>query len=158
MKRTLIFTFVLVLVFAMTGCSASEAYMGFAKSDFTVLSESDSHGGFHGDGVYALALDCSENKEAALDILQDWPSLPLSENLQLILYGGEKNGVSYEYDLAEQAGIPEIKNGYYCFTDRNSKSTDAKDDTELFSRSSYNFSLALYDSDTDRLYYLEFDT
>lgn len=31
-------------------------------------------------------------------------------------------------------------------------------DAELFSRPSMNFTLGLYDSDTGRLYYLEYDT
>ena len=55
----------------------------------------DTHGGFLGDGTYYLILDCSERKEQATELIKDWKPLPLTENLQLIMYGGEKNGVSY---------------------------------------------------------------
>ena len=44
------------------------------------------------------------------------------------------------------------------FEDRHSEANDAYDDSGLFSRASYNFSLAVYDRDTNRLYYFEFDT
>ena len=40
---------------------------GFNKKEFKVLKETDSHRGFHGDGDYVLILDCSENKEKALE-------------------------------------------------------------------------------------------
>ena len=140
------------------GISARENYFGFSKKDFILIEESDTHGGFHGDGWYRLILDCSENREQTLKNVRSWEPLPLSENLDLILYGGEKDGVTYSYHLAEKAKIPKIRNGYYRFCDRHSESTDSSDDSELFDRSSFNFSLAVYDSDTDRLYYFEFDT
>lgn len=133
-------------------------HFGFAKRDFTVVEELDTHGGFLGDGSYYLILDCSDNKDKALEKLKDWNKLPLSENLKLIMYGGEKNGVKYGYDLAEDAHMPVIDNGYYMFEDRHSESKDSKDDTELFDRHSYDFSIAVYDCDTDRMYYFEFDT
>ena len=133
-------------------------YFGFAKNDFSVVEELDTHGGFHGDGSYYLILDCSDNKEKALKTVKEWTKLPLSENLNLIMYGGSKDGVTYVYELAEEAHIPEIENGYYIFEDRSSESTDSTDDTELFDRYSFNFSIAIYDCDTDRMYYFEFDT
>ena len=118
----------------------------------------DTHGGFVGDGSYYLILDCSDNTEDALSIVADWNELPLSENLNLIMYGGEKDGKTYGYDLSEEAHMPVIENGYYYFEDRHSEAKDVSDDSELFSRASYNFSLAVYDSETNRLYYFEFDT
>ena len=133
-------------------------HFGFAKRDFTVVEELDTHGGFHGDGSYYLILDCSNNKEQALDKVKDWNKLPLSENLNIIMYGGEKDGVTYGYELAKKAHIPKIDNGYYTFEDRHSESKDSRDDSELLDRHSSNFSVAIYDCDTDRLYYFEFDT
>ena len=41
---------------------------------------------------------------------------------------------------------------------RHPDAIDASDDTDLFDRYSYNFSIAVYDLDTDMLYYFEFDT
>ncbi len=162
MKKILAFLCMMICVLGLSSCSSSqgkpEEYMGFAKDDFVVVEELDSHGGFHGDGTYHLILDCSEHQEKALENIAGWKELPLSENLALILYGGEKDGRTYGYYLAEEANIPEIQNGYFCFLDRHSESTDIHSDAELFNRASFNFSLALYDTDTDRMYYFEFDT
>ena len=74
------------------------------------------------------------------------------------MYGGRKDGVTYGYELAEEAHMPSIDNGYYMFEDRHSESKDSRDDSELFDRYSFNFSIAIYDCDTDKLYYFEFDT
>lgn len=158
MKKKILLMFLLCLMLLLTACYSEETYMGFSKDDFKVVDEKDTHGGFLGDGDYYLILDCSENKEKALENISDWNELPLSENLQLIMYGGEKDGVAYGYELAKDANMPEIKNGYYCFYDRHSESTEHDDDSELFSRHSYNFSIAIYDSDTDIMYYYEYDT
>lgn len=138
--------------------TVEETCLGFSKEDFIIVEEADTHGGFHGDGSYYLILDCSKNKEKALENIKSWKELPLSKNLNLIMYGGEKDGMTYGYNLAEEAKIPEIENGYYYFCDRHSESTDSSDDTNLFTRASFNFTLAIYDSDTDRMYYFEFDT
>lgn len=133
-------------------------YFGFAKKDFSVVQELDTHGGFLGYGAYYLVLDCSDNKEQALEIIDDWNKLPLSENLNTAMYGGENHGVVYGIELAEEDRMPKIENGYYIFEDRHSESTDSKDDTELFNRYSMNFSIAIYDCDTDKMYYYENDT
>lgn len=161
MKRILAVVYAFVLLAALSSCLTSlqsDSYFGFSKQRFTVVEEMDTHGGFVGDGSYYLILDCSDNTEDALSIVADWNELPLSENLNLIMYGGEKDDVTYGYDLSEEAHMPVIENGYYYFEDRHSEAKDVSDDSELFSRASFNFSLAVYDSDTNRLYYFEFDT
>lgn len=157
MKRAVILL-LMVLLLNDSGCAAQEEIFGLSPQDFTVVAESDSHGGFLGDGLYVLTLDCAQNRDKALATVSTWKTLPLSENLQLMLYGGERNGTIYGYDLAQEAGIPQIDNGWYRFEDRHDQSKDPADDTALFNRFSYNFSLAIYDADADRLYYLEFDT
>ncbi|MBQ2901392.1 MAG: hypothetical protein IJE49_06040 [Agathobacter sp.] len=139
-----------------TKVTVEETYFRFSKEDFIVVDEADSHGGFHGDGSYYLILDCSENKEKALENVKGWKELPLSSNLQLMMYGDESG--AYGYNLAEVAKIPEITNGYYYFCDRHSQSSDANDDTNVLNRASFNFIIAIYDSDTGKMYYFEFDT
>jgi len=135
-----------------TKVTVEETYFGFSKDDFTIVDEADSHG----DGSYYLILDCSENREKAVENIKGWKQLPLSSKLQLIMYGDESG--AYGYNLAEVAKIPEVTNGYYYFCDRHAESTDSSDDTNLLARASFNFTLAIYDSDTDRMYYFEFDT
>ena len=75
------------------------------------------------------------------------------------MYGGEKNGINYGYNFAEEAHLPEIKNGVYKFVDRyNGYLKDRSDDSEILDRSSFNFSIAVYDLDSNTLYYFERDT
>ncbi|MBQ8391453.1 MAG: hypothetical protein IJX50_02775 [Clostridia bacterium] len=131
-------------------------YFGFTKKDFSVVEELDTHGGFQGEGSHYLILDCSGNKQKALEIIEDWNKLPLTKNLNHIMYGEED--INYEINLAKEAHIPKIENGYYVFVDSQLEGKDNSDDSELFNRSSFNFEIAIYDCDTDRMYYFEYDT
>ena len=132
--------------------------MGFSKSEYTIVEEEDTHGGFLGDGYYYLILDCSANAAKARSIVEDWTPLPLSLNLELIMYGGDIGGVSYDYHLAEEAHWPRVEHGVYKFYDRSDEAADRSDDSELFRRFSFNFSIAMYDLDNDMLYYCRLDT
>ena len=105
-----------------------------------------------------LIISVSEKREEATELIRDWTPLPLSENLQLMMYGGEKDGVNYGYNLAEEAHWPVINNGVYKFVDRQIRVGDQSDDSYLLDRYSFNFSVAVYDLDTDTLYYFEYDT
>lgn len=156
MKKFIIYVLCFVLLLGLAGCGVveKECYAGFEKVNFVVVEEKDSHGGFHGDGTYYLVLDCSQNKEKAMETVKEWKELPLTENLNMVLYGDE----NHKYHFAEEVNIPEIINGYYYFYDRHSESTDAGDDTNLLRRASFNFTVAIYDSDMDKMYYVEFDT
>ena len=114
--------------------------------------------GFHGEGEYAAAIrfDTVHGAQLAerLQNTDGWKALPLEEELELLMYGGNRGGSSYGYYFADKAGIPKVENGCYYFIDR-------QQDTEragLLYRRSYNFSLAIYDSDENILYYCEIDT
>ena len=133
-------------------------YFGFTKKDFAVVEALEDYGGFGVDGSHYLILDCSDNKQKALEIIKDWNKLPLSENLNLVMYGSEKDGVIYGYELAKEAHMPKIENGYYIFEDSQLKGKDRSDDSKLLYRNSFNFEIAVYDCDTDKMYYFEFDT
>lgn len=148
------------LVFCACGITESQrtVYFGFEISKFTVVEEKDTHGGFLGDGSYYLILDCSQNPSQAHEVIKEWKELPLTENLDLVMYGGKRNNESYGYNFAERAHWPTISNGVYKFVDRHSESVDEADDTNLLSRYSFNFSIAVFDLDTDTLYYFEMDT
>ncbi len=118
----------------------------------------DKRVGFNGDGSYYVKLDCTKDSKNILKQVNDWNKLPLSQNLELIMYGGEKDNVEYDYDLAKEENIPKIENGYYLFIDRHKGSTDTSSDKDLFDRTSFNFTLTMYDIDSDILYFYEFDT
>ena len=153
-----IFIFLIMGAYSILNTTSLQREFGINPQNLTVIDEDDTHGGFLGDGTYHIAVDCSKNKEKILKTVSEWSELPLSENLRLIMYGGERNGMTYGYNLAGETNIPQVKNGYYCFLDRHSETVDKHSDDDLFNRYSYNFSLAIYDTDTDILYYMRFDT
>ena len=161
MKRIISFC-VILLCITFSSCGLTEdalsKYFEFNTSDFAVLEEKDTHGGFHGDGSYYIVLDCSQNADKARSIVENWTTLPLSETLHIVMYGGERNGINYGYNFAEEAHWPTIKNGVYKFVDRHSESKNIRDDSEILDRYSFNFSIAVYDLDSDVLYYFEIDT
>ena len=126
---------------------------GLDISGGTIISVVDTHGGFHGDGELVVAFDCAEIADSVDEQMEGWKPLPMTENLQRLMYGGEQGG-----GIGGSAGIPEIRNGYYFFWDRHSESTDPTNESELNNRHSWNFTLMLYDTDHSILYLFEFDT
>lgn len=136
--------------------------LGVDVSKGEQLAYTDSHGGFHGDGQIFAALKFSDDKLLEeIESNDDWNPLPLSENLTAVVYGISDENSSVGPYLTEEEGepvIPEIQNGYYFFLDRHSESRDSHDDGELLQRHSFNFTIALYDVDTDTLYYVKLDT
>jgi hypothetical protein len=135
--------------------------LGISLSGETVLTSEDTHGGFHGDGeTYAeISFDDESGASFAKNFAdnRDWRTFPLSDNLQAVVYGNAYCA-PYIQDDEGAALVPPIEQGYYYFYDRHSESKDPKDDTELFSRYSLNFTLALYDTGNYTLYYYELDT
>jgi len=169
MKKNIVFmTVIFISLYALFGCSAtSEA--NYIQKNINIdipkpinVSCSDNHGGFHGDGKTFAKLEFSpEDEGIILKEFQDndnWRELPLSENINLLMYGGIRGETSYSYNIAEDFEIPKIENGYWYFVDRHSESTDSSSDTEIFNRFSFNLTIAMYDVDTNILYYVEFDT
>ena len=122
--------------------------------------DNDEHWGFLGDGDYYVKLDCSDDYVNINNQINEWKQLPLTQNLYYKMYGREDTeNITYVGDgIASELGIPEIKNGYYKFIDRHRETIDPTNDSALFDRYSYNFTLALYDLDTNILYYYELDT
>lgn len=148
---------VVTLLCSLLSCASERDCFGFFKKDFAVLEENDTHGAF-GDGAYYLILDCSENRQQAMELVSGWKELAMSEDLELIMYGGERDGTVYGYNLAEQAKMPKVENGYYRFYDRHPNAKYPYDTSDLLKRVSFNFSLAVYDTDSDIMYYFEYDT
>lgn len=158
----LCFGSVLLCAVLLGGCSAElghsreiEKQLDITLPAYLSQGYADDHGGFHGDGRTVAKVDFAqaEAQELATQMVEnDWREFPLSEALTQVMYGG------IEDSLAAQAGIPEMTNGYWWFVDRHSESTAPQDDTEISRRSSYNFTLGLYDGDNGVLYYFKFDT
>ena len=128
----------------------SSSCFGLRVKDYTVVESLDTHGGFHGDGSYYYILDCSQNSEKALEIVSSgWNKLPLPKNIEVLMFGHENSW----YRLADEAKMPKVENGYYVFVNR-SPGSEASD----WYGNITNFTIAVYDTDTDTVYYFENDT
>lgn len=171
MKRLSLILCMLLVVCILVACSHEDGTKEVAEtlridlSSGQMVKHTDMHGGFHGDGYTFTQFHFDKTAGASAAKQMDkgggWSKLPLTENLQRALYGKEDDGASYGALVQTDDGdtlIPAIENGFYYFYDRHSESRNPRDSTPLFSRSSYNFTISLYDSDSGNLYYYELDT
>lgn len=123
------------------------------------ISSSDTHGGFHGDGISCVALQFPNSQVAdAIAANAAWTPLPLDETAQALAYGvtREDGGEVFSAGpyLTDDSGdplLPGIANGFYRLIDRHS---DAGDGQNLLERASLNVTLAVYDADSDTLIFL----
>lgn len=114
----------------------------------------DTHGGFHMDGETLIKIYFSN--EQANKFLKEvnqnkhWRKLPMTINA--------KKTITYLMD--DEIKIPEIINGYWFFLDRHSDSNNKYDENERFEefRPSRNYTVAIFDTDTNILYFYECDT
>ncbi len=166
MRRIIVL--MLLMIFSLVGCGKKDIQSDISESlgidvrKGNVLMDSDSHGGFHGDGMLFQQISFEDSKFS--DEIKDndgWKPMPLSQNMEALVYGIEVDTSSIGPYLTDESGdtiIPDIQNGYYYFYDRHSESKDPFSDKDILNRASFNFTLALYDSDNRVLYYVEFDT
>lgn len=166
MRRIIVL--MLLMIFSLVGCGKKDIQsdisesLGIDVSKGTVNTDFDSHGGFHGDGMLFQQISFEDSKLS--DEIKDndgWKPMPLSQNMEALVYGIEEATSSIGPYLTDESGdtiIPEIQNGYYYFYDRHSESKAPYSDDDILNRASFNFTLALYDSDNHVLYYVEFDT
>lgn len=150
----------LLALCAFQGCANTEesaavreaAYsIGIDLSQGELVSTYDDHGGFHGDGTTCTIIQFSD--DTLLEEIEEagtWQSFPPDEAVNQLLYG------NYLYDTETQEKfVPPIENGYYLLKDRN---TQAAEQPNIMKRSSFNFDLAVYDTDNRTLYFLVLDT
>lgn len=153
--RKILFLFLAVTLCILSGCGKSDELASLSKQcgielvGGTIESVNDTHGGFHNDGCKQVVIQCSDDSiTEEMETNEHWRKLPLTDNLSEFLYK--------PYD--DSLEIPEIENGYYYFIDRHSESNNPYDDTDLLDRHSYNFTIAIFDTDTNSLYFVEYDT
>ena len=136
-----------LMLFTLTACGSEDPAEEISRAlhiDVSAgeeISSSDTHGGFHGDGISCV---------------------PLDETAQALAYGvtREDGGEVFSAGpyLTDDSGdplLPGIANGFYRLIDRHS---DAGDGQNLLERASLNVTLAVYDADSDTLYFCEMDT
>lgn len=170
-KKWNVISLVMVLLVIMTGCRTEKTdnilseiskTIGVDVSAGEVISESDSHGGFHGDGDTVVVIQFADTSFSdQINENEVWNAMPLTENLTALVYGIRKEDGSVGPMIQSGDGtpaIPEVDNGYYYFRDRHYQSTNPTDDSGVLGRASYNFTIAIYDVDNKTLYYMELDT
>ena len=169
MKKILSFIFLISLFIFTTSCSLfteqtnlellSSKLNNLDVTNGEILYFNDTHGGFLGDGECYAEVKFLNNSVSDI-IKSEWQKLPLTNNLNTVIYGGEVEtefGPGTVLSFVDDK-IPKVKNGYYYFEDRHSDSTNKKDDTDILGRYSYNFTVAIYDLDTHTLYFYALDT
>ena len=154
MKKVFI---VAALVFLLSGCSSNNILkkIEINNASCEVIEQKDTHGGFLSDGDYFAMIKCFDL--STNDLSDNWKKLPLSDELNIVKQMEQCDDKDCK-TFTEKYNIPDITNGYYLFIDRYEGAKNKYDCTEVNSRSSYNFSLAMYDIDNSIIYYYELDT
>ena len=122
----------------------------FARSEIK-----DTHGGFLNEGELLEKIYFSEGQanNFAENVKKNnhWRELPMTERLY--------NKV-FQYAMSPDMNIPEVNKGYWFVLDRHSEAIDKYNETEIFeeNRHSYNFTVAVFDTDKNILYIYELDT
>lgn len=128
----------------------------------------DTHGGFFGDGHTLATLTFSEKADTKLrqqmESLPYWRKMPLTEYVDIFLYGGYLDGW-YRCGGSLEEGFPQVTEGYWFLLDEASDVTgdgdkpgEAHNDANLFKRASFNVTVVVYDTENRTLYYYELDT
>ena len=122
---------------------------------FAKLDEKDTHSGFRNEGELLKKIYFSE-RQANNFIEQvkkkdNWRELPMTERLS--------NKVC-KYAMVDDMNIPEVDKGYWFVLDRHSETKDKYNEKDIFDedRHSYNFTVAVFDTDKNILYVYELDT
>ena len=146
--------------FALTACEGKRdeaaRVLGLDLSAGTEISNYDTHGG-NSDGTTCIAYRFEDN--AVLEEIissSAWSKFPLDDTVQALVYGLSEGTTHIGPMLNDNEGhpiVPEIQNGYYLLIDRQ---YDAEAD--ILHRYSFNFTLGLYDTDTNTLYFCTLDT
>lgn len=152
----------LTLAVLLTACGLKSTQdtvskaLGFDVSRGKEVSNYDTHSG-NGDGASCVVI--SFDDDTILEEIKrnaEWKPFPLDETVQSLVYGVSDAASSIGPFLNDGNGnplVPEIQNGYYLLIDRNTgKGAD------ILNRGSFNFTLGLYDVDTNTLYFCKLDT
>ncbi len=166
MKKIFLALVFLTSIF-LTACGTKSTYdiieeeLSVDVSSGKEISNTDSHGGFHGDGMTFIVLEFSDDTLAKeLQQKSDWKQFPLDETMTTLVYGisDETSSVGpYVTDDNGNSLVPQIQNGYYILIDRQSQ-PHKPGNPEMMDRASFNFTFGIYDIDTNLLYYCEYDT
>lgn len=167
MKKIIVLTLSLLLLcinLASCGENSKNSYPYDTDIDFSkgeTLEAWDTHGGFLGDGDYFEVKKFNEeDAKTVIDKMKNnskWKKLPMSKGLNSFIYGNTQwGGLAVNED--DKVLIPKIKKGYYCLIDRYDEKVNYDDFGEMMEQYSYNFTIAIFDTEKNKLYYYEYDS
>lgn len=116
-----------------------------------IIKSKDTHGGFHGDGQLFAVFDCSKDSNKIIEQMKEWDLLPINDDYLKKLFDGIKTNDLYVNEMKEY-DILNLQNGYYYFKGINPYVWDDG------SKEYFNERIAIYDLDTNILYFYESDT
>lgn len=153
---------IILLVITLSACSFIKPQNEISKqlsidvSQATQVSNYDTHSG-NGDGTTCIVLNFqNENVLKEIEANPDWKPFPLDDTTKILVYGYEDETTSIGSFLKDEQGenlVPQIENGYYILVDRQSNQTD-----NILDRGSFNFTLGIYDTENNNLYFCKLDT
>ena len=149
---------IVVLAFLLGSCGYNDYRSKISKAlgidipSGAPMKSVDTHGGFNGDGATWVSVGFTSDKNPTEQIKNnhDWKPLPLDEVADVLAHD-----LKIQLDDGEATLMPEVENGYYIVIDRHSEKNENDD---ILGRASYNFTMAIYDTDANILYYCEVDT
>ena len=128
MRKTFSLTCIIAIIIFVTGCNPKKSTreisntLGVDLSSGIISQSVDSHG----DGNTYLEMTFSDTEgESIIETIkmnEDWNTLPLTDNLNIALYGKETPTGSYGPYVTSDDGkpiFPIVENGYYFFIDRS---------------------------------------
>lgn len=126
--------------------------------DSIILESYDTHGGFQGDGEFyaVVQLNKMQLKQVEADIANNksWNRMSLSKYLS---EGSSWFTEEKHIDKKRKYEMPvNTENGYYYFQDRHNEPD--KEKMPFWDRGSFNFTIAILDINTGRLYVYLMDT
>ena len=134
MKKLLAFIMLLCLLLGACGEKRSTQEkvgdaLGLDLSGAKVMSESDTHGGFHGDGIEIIQLRVGDIP-VDFENRAGWHKLPVSNDCP-------------GWWLANGTIPEDVEDGYWYFYDRHREAGDRYDYSASLARYSYNYTLAI---------------
>ena len=113
----------------------------------------DTHGGFHGDGdsIDKIYFNDFQAKIFLKKVKKNknWRKLPVTHELY--------TRIQYNLD-GFNITIPEIENGYWFFKNRYTDAANVYDENGIYNVGAFNYSVGIYDQDTNILWFYECDT
>lgn len=162
-RRGSAFLCLLLPLFFFTACQKEPwEEIQVTLPDGNILAEVETHGGFHGDGEsflqLALYTEHAAEFEKQLAVAEGWAPLPLPEELQTLLWGGSFGGVTYgPCTSAEEIQLPQAAAGWYFFLDRRQVASP-ESLKQLLNAPSHNFTVGIYDKESQTLFLYALDT